>query len=203
MGAHRSFRGTATAVARTEPTPRPTALKVFIARAEARAKLWQIGEISLHDAVDELQRAAEASGLVAELGQDEVQRLMVEAFAPLRDDLAINEDPSGATASFDDDESTFAAACHKADEKQRRKPTDRRLERLRRLLDDDVTLERASVELGKPDGVAESTLQTAEFLIQQNDADKFRKWLDRYSAQERVAIRQHLGRRGCHSRKSK
>ena len=47
--------------------------------------LWQAGELDLHAAIDELQAVAVR---VAELGQDEVQRLMVEAFAPLRAVLA-------------------------------------------------------------------------------------------------------------------
>jgi hypothetical protein len=71
---------------------RPSPLAVFVARAEARAELWAAGEIDLHDAVDELQHAAVRDGLVAELGQDAVQRLMVEAFAPLRDVLLKFED---------------------------------------------------------------------------------------------------------------
>ena len=61
-------------------------LAVVIARAEARATLWQVGELDLHEAVDELQAAAVVSGLVAKLGQDEVQRLMAEAFRKVRED---------------------------------------------------------------------------------------------------------------------
>ena len=62
-------------------------VEVFRLRCGSRAKLWHNGEIDLHSAVDELQHAAEASGLVNKIGQDAVQSLMVEAFAPLRDDL--------------------------------------------------------------------------------------------------------------------
>ena len=65
---------------------RPSALEVFIASAEARALLWQAGEIDLHQAVDELQAAAERDELVTLLGQDEVQRLMAEAFRKVRED---------------------------------------------------------------------------------------------------------------------
>ncbi len=50
---------------RAEPAARPSPLEVFIARAEARALLWQAGEFDLHEAVDELQAAAERDGLVA------------------------------------------------------------------------------------------------------------------------------------------
>ena len=66
---------------------RPDPIAVFIARAEARALLWQAGEFDLQEAVDELQRAAEHDGLIAELGQDEIQRIISTAFAPVRDDF--------------------------------------------------------------------------------------------------------------------
>jgi hypothetical protein len=62
-------------------------LAVFIARAEARALLWHCLEFDLHSAVDELWAAAVRDGLVAKLGTDEVQRLLADAFAPVRDDL--------------------------------------------------------------------------------------------------------------------
>jgi hypothetical protein len=61
-------------------------LQVFLARAEARALLWQIGEYELHDAVDELQLAAEKSGLVADLGQDAVQTIISMAFDAVMED---------------------------------------------------------------------------------------------------------------------
>src|SRR5262249_58033544 len=63
-----------TAAAR-KPAARPSVLEAFTLRCWARAQRYAVGEIGLHDAIDELQRAAEASGLIAELGQDEVQRL--------------------------------------------------------------------------------------------------------------------------------
>ena len=52
----------------------------FTARAEARALLVASGELDLHEAVDGLQAAAVASGLVAALGQDSVQAIMADAF---------------------------------------------------------------------------------------------------------------------------
>src|SRR5262245_892725 len=75
-----------------KPSPQVDALKVFVARAEARALLWHTGEISLHDAVDELWQAAVTGGLVAKLGPDKVQSILADAFAPLRDDLLKAED---------------------------------------------------------------------------------------------------------------
>jgi hypothetical protein len=56
----------------------------FIARAEAKAMLVEFGELNLLDAVDELQASAVANGLLGELGQDEVQRLMAAAFHRVR-----------------------------------------------------------------------------------------------------------------------
>jgi hypothetical protein len=71
---------------RTEPAARPSQLDIFTARVEARALLWQAGEFAdLPTAVDELQAAAERDGLVSELGQDEVQRILAAAFAASAD----------------------------------------------------------------------------------------------------------------------
>lgn len=54
---------------------------VFRARADARALLWRAGEYTLHEAVDELQAAAERTGLVRTIGQDGVQAILATAFA--------------------------------------------------------------------------------------------------------------------------
>jgi hypothetical protein len=59
-------------------------LVVFRARCEARALLWRVGALDLCEAVDELQDSAVRSGLVDEIGQDEVQRIMVDAFHRVR-----------------------------------------------------------------------------------------------------------------------
>lgn len=59
-------------------------VEVFEARCWARAHLYGVGELDLHEAIDLLQEAATASGLVAALGQDEVERIMSAAFAPIR-----------------------------------------------------------------------------------------------------------------------
>jgi hypothetical protein len=59
-------------------------LLCFVARAEARALLWQAAEIDLHEAVDELQAAAERDGVVAQIGQDAAQQIMAHAFGAVR-----------------------------------------------------------------------------------------------------------------------
>ena len=73
-----------TATARAYPAARPSALEVFIARAEARAQLYAAGELDLHEAVDALQAAAVASGLVTKLGQDRVQQILRDVFHAVR-----------------------------------------------------------------------------------------------------------------------
>ena len=77
---------TAALAKRAAPAARPSTLKVFIARAEARALLWQAGEFDLHQAVVELQTAPERDGLVSLLGQDAVQQIITEAFRKVRED---------------------------------------------------------------------------------------------------------------------
>jgi hypothetical protein len=58
----------------------PTALDMFLACREARAHPYAVGELDLHDAVDVLQEHAVRHGLVAEIGEDAVQAIIVEAF---------------------------------------------------------------------------------------------------------------------------
>jgi hypothetical protein len=85
--------------ARAKPAARPNPVDVFTARASARAVLFAANEIDLPEAVDRLQADAVRTGLVAEIGQDEVQRLMAEAFAAVRDNFsaACGQVPAEAT----------------------------------------------------------------------------------------------------------
>jgi hypothetical protein len=62
-------------------TAKADPLVVFLARAEARAHLVAASLHSLQDSVDTLWADAEAQGLVAKYGADEVQWLLSEAFA--------------------------------------------------------------------------------------------------------------------------
>jgi hypothetical protein len=74
-------------------------LDAFIECASARALLWSIGEIdSIPAAVDPLQIFAIKSGLVTELGQDAVQKILSDAFAPYRldENAAAYEAPTAA-----------------------------------------------------------------------------------------------------------
>jgi hypothetical protein len=164
---------------------------VFRLRCNARARLYATGEIiDSHTAVDELQISAEASGLIAAIGQDRVQAIISAAFSAV---------PSAADSLPDDQYDTFAALCDAADEKQRRKPQDSRTERARALMADDVSLERAIAELNKraPGDVPIATLQAAEYLaLQQNDLQRLKDWLAPRSLEDVAAIRKHLSKRG-------
>lgn len=52
---------------------------MFRARCEARARLWQAGELTLHEAVDELERWARDR-----LDTDSAQAIMAAAFAAVQ-----------------------------------------------------------------------------------------------------------------------
>jgi hypothetical protein len=60
-------------------------LDCFVARADARAFLWAIGEYDLPEAVDALQAAAARDGLIDRISQDAVQTIIADAFRPYRE----------------------------------------------------------------------------------------------------------------------
>ena len=155
-----------------EEDVRADPVEVFRLRCHSRAKLWHDGEIDLHSAVDELQHAAEASGLIDAIGQDAVEGLMVQVFAPLRDDLPRAEKKKPpADDEYDGLSSSFVKLCREADEKQLRKVSDPRFERLRRLMDDDVSIERAWQEINHPtDRATASTLEALMFGLRERGA---------------------------------
>jgi hypothetical protein len=62
----------------------PDPLVVFRERCEARCLLVANGLMTLQDAVDGLQEAASAQGLLKQYGQDEIQRILSESFARWR-----------------------------------------------------------------------------------------------------------------------
>jgi len=129
--------------------------------------LWAAGEIDLHDAVDELQASAERGGLVAELGQDRVQEIMVEAFAPLRDDLTdLNRDQGESMVEISTTDTSERAPTELT--RPTRQP-DPHIEKLRRLMAADVSLERAWAELNKqtPASAAKSTVEALMFSLRE------------------------------------
>jgi hypothetical protein len=66
------------------------------------------------------------------------------------------------------DDDTFAAACRRADEKQLRKPVEKHMERLRRLLETSVSDERAYGELNIiRDRAASATVEALMFSLRE------------------------------------
>jgi hypothetical protein len=60
-------------------------LEAFEARCSARAYLFAVGDLDLHDAVDQLQHDAERDGLVERVGQNAVQAIIADAFQSYRE----------------------------------------------------------------------------------------------------------------------
>jgi hypothetical protein len=162
----------------------PTPLAVLIARAEARALPWRFAEFDLTTAVDELDAEAEVSGLLAAIGQDEVAAIIAAAFAAVCEPAVAD----GWTAA--------AAEYHAARGKRTLivETAPEHLALLRDLLAADISFDHALYELTEARRAAHAvaTLAAAEYLIQQNDAERLRQWLVQHSAQERAAILRHL-----------
>jgi hypothetical protein len=73
-----------TQAARTQIDAASSRRAAFELRCWARAQLFAAGELELSEAVDRLQCDAERDGLVDAIGQDEVQRILSEAFGSVR-----------------------------------------------------------------------------------------------------------------------
>jgi hypothetical protein len=159
-------------------------LEVFEARCWARAWLFGAGELTLHEAVDPLQEAAVATGLVELIGQDNVQALIAAAFAPARNDVGDDvTSPVIADAPHDDDPHddyaglthSFARLCRAADAEHKSKGS----------------------SSGAPAfHIAVSTLAAAEYLTKQNDPAGMYAWLADRSDREVEAIWQHIKQKG-------
>ena len=66
------------------PSAKQDLLLVFRVRAEARADLVANGYMDLQTAVDGLQEAAAAQGLLKQYGQDAIQEILSQSFARWR-----------------------------------------------------------------------------------------------------------------------
>jgi hypothetical protein len=169
-------------------------IEIFAARCEARAYLFAIGEYTLQDAVDVLQYDAEASGLVAELGQDAVQAIMSAAFAAVRDDLPTAEPSSSA-------EGAWNAPGWREAARDYHQARDGRVSIVEpgELPDkwDELSAGALWDELNSPKrhGVASSTLLAAEHLVRLNDPKQLEAWLLRHSPAERAEIVAHFNKR--------
>jgi hypothetical protein len=60
---------------------KPAPIEIFRERCEARVLLCANGHMSLIEAVDGLQEAAAAQGLLKRYGQDAIQQILSESFA--------------------------------------------------------------------------------------------------------------------------
>jgi hypothetical protein len=140
-----------TAAARKN-APAPSALDKFVARCEAYARRCASGDLNLPDAIDALQNYATAFGLIVDPGQDAVQAIMAAAFARVRGDLLISEPIS---ANFAEDAWNAPGWREAAIEYHRNRGggvavveiEPERLARLRALMADGVSLERAAREI--------------------------------------------------------
>jgi len=64
---------------------KPNAVMVLQARAQARALLYQHGQLELEEAVTVLWRAAEESGLLDKYGEEQVTKIIRTAFHGIAD----------------------------------------------------------------------------------------------------------------------
>lgn len=138
----------------------------FAARCEAQSLLHFLGDVGLHDTVDELQLYAEDAGLAA-IDQDAVQSAMARAFTPHTLHYVSEGD---VDAPFDDQWCVHCEGCCSA-------PW------FCAAVESHVA-QRGPAEAHEPEArplVAASTLEAFQFLVRQRDPDRLRAWLARHS----------------------
>jgi hypothetical protein len=170
---------------------------MFELRCEARARLVAAGELTLHDAADSLQHDAEASGLIAELGQDEVQAIMAAAFANVGPDLEL---VAGAAESSSAEDAWNSPTWRQAAIDYHQARGDRVSIVGPHDLParwDEMPIGEFSHRLNDPQrhGVAKSTLDAADYLLRENDPKRFEAWLLRHTPAERTAIIAYIDKR--------
>jgi hypothetical protein len=123
----------------------------FELRCWARAQLFQLGELELHEAVDLLQELAQEDGFVAAIGQDEIQRIMADAFAAVRD---FEADCQADTPSEDEVDPHWRKAAQEYHEDRAGRSNivwsdkdNDEIKRVQRLMSPDVSFERALAEV--------------------------------------------------------
>ena len=154
------------------------AIEVFRERCEARAILVEACLFDLQDAVDGFQEAAVASGLVEEVGEDAVQKMMAEAFAKFS-----SRDENSTVPNFSD-------VGRKS------------LLSRRRDNSHDVVRNCRNVTTNCPDvgtiprsrGATKATLQAADYLVKLKDPARLKAWLAQHTRAERDAIIKHIRR---------
>jgi hypothetical protein len=141
-------------------------VEAFRAQCEARVYLVDQLEMDLHEAVDGLQAAAVATGLVDQVGVDGVQAIMSDAFVEgIADESPMSWDSAGwkdAAREYHEARGDRPAVIEiDAD----------RLNRLRRLLDNNVSIDRAWAELNVTKGrAADWTVEALMFSLRERGA---------------------------------
>jgi hypothetical protein len=157
---------------------RPTAAsplldqRIFRARCEARARLYEVGQLNLIEAVDALQAFAVRVELITSLGQDAVQAIMAAAFEPVpsvptEEDAEAPPKPELADIPLIATHGVPRAAAFQREYELRIK---RQCERF---------------------GPAKSMADASEYLARTN-SQRLKAWLLEHSPAERAAIVSHL-----------
>jgi hypothetical protein len=175
--------GSAAPALQVKKIQRAEAIQVFTAQCATWAYLFADCETTLPDAVDHLQAAAVKLGLIDTIGQDEVQRLICQAFAPIREQderqqVAREIVECGVAIAYDDEyqglSNTFARAC--------------------RIADAQYTRNKQAVAQHEHH-VPSSTLMAAEYLVGLNDAKRLEAWFKERSERECAAIVAHIDKK--------
>jgi hypothetical protein len=100
------------------------------------------------------------------------------------------EEPIAAEIDNDGDDydmTSLRAACRRADAAQRLKPADQRIERLRRLMEPDVTLERAWLETNHPWRAEGRAAESTVFALMQGLRERGTAALEEAAVRQRLA----------------
>jgi hypothetical protein len=146
----------------------PVTPEAFATRCEHRALLYTRGHLSLHDAVDELQNHAEASGLLDYIGQDAVQEIMGKAFVAidLLPELDQDELAEACEAEIMLRTADMARQWELADPRDRWRHTGGR-----RLI------AHAELTAREPYKVPQSTIDAFRYVLRLDDPEYLKNWL--------------------------
>jgi hypothetical protein len=129
-------------------------------------------EAAMSAAVEIIQRAHAICGhppaveIIPELRQRAALARQEAREIPYALGIELDREAEPENEMDDDFDQSFAAACQRADDRQRGAPADPSITRARRLLADDVSLERAYAEINAIEGrAANSTVEALMFSL--------------------------------------
>jgi hypothetical protein len=160
-------------------------IEIFRARCEARARLYEVGQLNLIEAVDALQAFAVRLELVTSIGQDAVQAIMAAAFEPVRSDLVPKPEVVSKPSQPTEEDAEAPPRLELADiplVATHGLPSAAVLQR-----EYELTLERQC----KRYGPAQSVLDTASWLAYHNP-ERLQTWLLKRPEWERNAVVAYL-----------